>query len=65
MSEFTKVYMICFAYEQGVGTGQSSRSNPSYYKKSMNPYKVGSDEHEAWGYGFDSGADHPWLSTIS
>lgn len=58
MAEITEVFRICFAYEQGVGTGQSSRTN-TYYKKSMNPYKSGSVEHEAWDYGFDSGSKEP------
>lgn len=52
--EITEVYMIITAYEQGVGTGQSARTNKNY-KRSMNPYKSGSNEFEAWDYGFDFG----------
>lgn len=44
----SKVYMICFAYEQGMGSGLK-RNGVS------NPYKPSSDEHEAWGIGYSEG----------
>ncbi len=42
------VLSICTAYEQGVGKGRDGR-------KKDNPYKEGSDENEAWGYGYCEG----------
>lgn len=52
----TKVYMICVAYESGVGTGSKSVKN-SYYHRGMNPYKPGTEEYEAWFHGFDHGEE--------
>jgi len=42
----SKVYMICVAYEQGVG--QSDRDLP-------NPYSPDSDENEAYAIGVEEG----------
>ncbi len=42
----SKVYMICVAYEQGVG--QSDRDLP-------NPYHPDSDEYEAYDIGVKEG----------
>lgn len=44
----SKVFMICVAYEQGVGKGQDG-------SKDRNPYAPGTDCHEAWGYGYEEG----------
>lgn len=44
----SKVFMICVAYEQGVGKGQANSMD-------RNPYRDGSEEHEAWGYGYEEG----------
>ena len=46
----TKIYMICVAYESGVGHGMRKNG----YK---NPYRAGTEEHEAWGYGYKEGED--------
>lgn len=46
----SKVYMICFAYEQGMGSGLQ-RNGVS------NPYKPSSEEHEAWAIGYSEGAE--------
>lgn len=46
----SKVYMICNAYESGMGHGlQQDRVS--------NPYVPRSDESEAWQYGYDEGDD--------
>jgi len=46
----TDVFMVCNAYESGVGQGMKR----SGYK---NPYQPGSDEHEAWKIGYDFGVE--------
>lgn len=47
----SKVYQICFAYEQGFGSGWK-RNGVS------NPYlRTSSEEHEAWGLGYSEGED--------
>lgn len=48
----SKVYRICHAYEAGVGKGRDGDAV-------ANPYREGTDEHEAWGYGFEEG--HDWF----
>ena len=40
---------ICNAYEQGYGHGYGRRGLP-------NPYKTGTDEWQAWDYGYSEGA---------
>ena len=44
----SKVYMICNAYESGIGHGLQQDGM-------KNPYSVGSDEREAWGIGYQEG----------
>lgn len=49
----THVYMICVAYEAGVGKGIDARDTD-------NPYPTGGDPinrqcHEAWQHGYDRG----------
>ena len=56
MGEITEVYMVCVAYESGVGTGHKSVKNENYHRD-MNPYKPDSKEHEAWYAGFDFGVE--------
>lgn len=50
-----EVFSICVAYEQGVGKGRSGRC-----AKKDNPYCAGTDEHEAWNYGWQEGDN--WLT---
>ena len=49
-TKITKTYMICVAYESGVEHGMRMNG----YK---NPYRAGTEEHEAWGYGYKEGED--------
>jgi hypothetical protein len=46
----SKVYMICNAYESGIGHGLKQDGV-------CNPYFAGSDEREAWQTGYDEGKD--------
>lgn len=46
----TKTYMICTAYESGMGHGLKKSGK-------CNPYAAGTEEHEAWGIGYDEGVD--------
>jgi adenylosuccinate synthase len=46
----TKVFMICCAYESGVGHGFEMDGLP-------NPYLPNTDEHEAYEYGYSEGID--------
>lgn len=48
MSAITKVFMICVAYEQGVGKGHDGSAD-------HNAYEPGTDEHEAWQHGYEEG----------
>ena len=42
------VLLICMAYEQGLGHGLKQRSL-------KNPYNEGTDEYDAWQYGYYCG----------
>lgn len=44
----SKVFMICTAYESGIGQGLQGRTL-------TNPYASGTDEHEAWEIGHKLG----------
>ena len=46
----SKVYMICNAYESGIGHGLKKDGL-------CNPYTPGTDEHEAYGVGYQEGVD--------
>ena len=46
----SKVYMICNAYESGYGHGLDGKDDY------CNPFKEGTDEHEAYSVGRDAGA---------
>ena len=44
-----KVWMICVAYESGVGKGKAG--------KDCNPYAPNTPEHAAWQYGYEFGIE--------
>ncbi len=46
----SKVYMICTAYESGIGHGLKLDGV-------SNPYAAHTDEREAWQTGYDEGAN--------
>ncbi len=47
----SKVFMICDAYESGVGHGFGGNNKG-------NPYPTGTDDYEAYGYGYERGLEN-------
>ena len=45
-----KIFMICDAYESGVGKGKAN-------KDTCNPYPYGSDCYKAWMFGWEFGQE--------
>jgi len=48
----SRVYMICHAYEAGVGKGRDGQDVPNPYPTNA---PLSAELHEAWGYGYDEG----------
>lgn len=51
----SEVYMICHAYEAGVGKGRDGSPDRNPYP---NDGGINSKCHEAWGYGYAEGRDY-------